>query len=152
MFIRMMICIVVIAVAAPFFIPGPGGKPIMTPDMLKFDAPSMPELPSFGIGDEADSSSTSQTLYRYQDANGVWHYTDDPAMANQAEEIEVSTDINLMQAPPEAPRVSAPEVNISANPLTAITRGDQVMEDAQEVQQMLEDRLDDMDQTLDSIQ
>ena len=124
----------------------------MTLDMLKFDTPSMPELPSFGIGDDSGETSASQTLYRYQDDSGVWHYTDDPAVANQAEEIEISTDINLMQAPPAAPAASAPQVNVSANPFTAISRGDEVMEDAQEVQQMLEDRLDDMDQTLNSIQ
>ena len=148
MFLRMMICIVVIAIAAPFFIPGPNGTPIFTLDMLKFEKPS---LPSFG-GNE-DTAGGSQTLYRYQDEQGVWHYTDQPLDQDSAEQIEVSTDINLIDAPPALPRSgSAPAANISANPLNAISRGAEVMEDAEQVQQMLDDRLEDMDQTLNSIQ
>ena len=147
MFLRMMICIVVIAIAAPFFIPGPNGTPIFTLDMFSFEKPS---LPSF-VGSENEASG-SQTLYRYQDEQGVWHYTDQPLVDGAIEEIEVSTDINLIDAPPELPRNSAPAANISANPLSAVTRGAEVLEDAEQVQQMLDDRLDNMDETLNSIQ
>lgn len=147
MFLRMMICIVVIAIAAPFFIPGPNGTPLFTLDMFALEKPS---LPSFGSN---SAENNSQTLYRYQDEQGVWHYTDQPLDQDSAEQIEVSTDINLIDAPPALPRSgSAPAANISANPLNAISRGAEVMEDAEQVQQMLDDRLEDMDQTLNSIQ
>ncbi len=145
MFIRFMIAIVVIAVVAPFMIPGPDGRPIMTLDKLNFSKPS---LPSFSNG---DARASSETLYRYQDGQGVWHYTDQEPAVSNAEQIEVSTDINLMQAAAAAPTRTSPESNISANPLTAITRGGEVLEDAQAVQGMLDDRLDQMDQSLNDI-
>lgn len=145
MFIRFMIAIVVIAITAPFFIPGPNGTPIMTLDKLKFNKPS---LPSFSGSDE---TAVTETLYRYQDEQGVWHYTDQMPADNIAEQIEISTDINLIQAPPAASASRTSEPNISANPLTALTRGGEVMEDAQAVQEMMDERLDQMDQSLNDI-
>lgn len=153
MFIRFMIAIVVIAIAAPFFIPGPNGTPIFTLDMFKFDKPSisMPDL-NLGSGSNTGSggSAANQTLYRYQDENGVWHFTDQLPAEGSAEVIEVS-DTNLMEAPPPPPPSVEREPEVSANPLTAITRGAEVMEEAQAVQEMLDERLDDMDQSLNDI-
>jgi hypothetical protein len=148
MFIRMMICIVVIAIAAPFFIPGPNGTPIMTLDMFKFEKPSI-SLPDINLGGGSDAASTNQALYRYQDENGVWHFTDQLPPEGEAEQIEVS-DINLMEAPPP-PKLVEKESTVSASPLTAITRGAEVMEEAQEVQELLDSRLEDMDQSLNDI-
>jgi hypothetical protein len=145
MFIRFMIAIVVIAITAPFFISGPNGTPIMTLDKLKFSKPS---LPGFGGSDE---TVVTETLYRYQDEQGVWHCTNQVPTDNIAEQIEISTDINLIQAPPTAPTSRTSESNISANPLTAITRGGEIMEDAQAVQEITDDRLDQMDQSLNDI-
>lgn len=139
-----MIAIVVIAIAAPFFIPGPDGTPIMTLEKLNIGSFSLPDI---GLGDGTEDSGV-ETVYRYQDDQGVWHYTDQVPVDNSAEQIEVSTDINLIQAPPAAPETPTSQPEISANPLTAITRGAEVMDDAQAVQQMLDDRAEQMDQSL----
>ena len=150
MFIRMMICIVVVAIAAPFFIPGPNGTPIMTLDMFKFEKPTI-SLPDINLGGGGSSESDSnQELYRYQDSNGVWHFTDQQPTQGNAEQIEIS-NINLMEAPPPPTVVVEDESTISANPLMAISRGAEVMEDAQGVQEMLDSRLEDMDQSLNDI-
>lgn len=151
MFIRMMICIVVIAIAAPFFIPGPNGTPIMTLDMLKFEKPSIsiPDMPNISLGgDSSGRPDTSQALYRYQDESGAWHFTDQMPSDGSAELVEIS-EINLVAAPP--PGVVQEETEVNANPLTAITGAVDVMEDAQAVQQMLDDRAGQMDQSLNDI-
>lgn len=149
MFIRMMICIVVIAIAAPFFIPGPNGTPIMTLDMFKFEKPSV-SLPDINLGGGSAEADSNQEVYRYQDENGVWHFTDQQPTQGNAEQIEIS-NINLMEAPPPPTVVVEDDPTISVSPLTAISRGAEVMEDAQGVQAMLDSRLEDMDQSLNDI-
>lgn len=149
MFIRFMIAIVVIAIAAPFFIPGPNGTPIFTLDMFNFDKPSV-SMPDINLGSGSDEPAANQTLYRYQDEAGNWHFTDQLPTEGGAEIIEVS-DTNLMDAPPPPPPRVEREPEISASPLTAITRGAEVMEEAQAVQEMLDGRLEDMDQSLNDI-
>ena len=152
MFIRFMIAIVVIAIAAPFFIPGPNGTPIMTLDMLKFEKPSisLPDLPDINLGgDSSNQSESSQTLYRYQDEQGVWHFTDQIPSEGNVERVDIS-DINLVDAQ-SVQEVVEQTPSVSASPLTAITRGGEVMEDAQAVQEMLDTRFEDMNQSLNDI-
>ncbi len=151
MFIRLMICLVVIAIAAPFVIPGPNGTPIMTVDMLKFDKPSvsLPAINPGGAGQEGRSAS--QSMYRYQDENGVWHFTDQAPASGAGDRVQLNSEINLLeaQAVPEN-RPQAP-VEQPSNPLSAVTRGAEVMEDAQAVQQLMDDRVDQIDQSLNGI-
>jgi hypothetical protein len=122
----------------------------MTLDMFKFEKPSI-SLPDIDLGNSGSSEpATNQTLYRFQDENGVWHFTDQRPVQERAEQVEIS-DINLMEAPPPPSAIVEEEQDISVNPLSAITRGAEVMEDAQAVQEMLDTRLEDMDQSLNDI-
>lgn len=144
MFIRIMITFMVIAIAAPFMIPGPNGTPIMTIEMLGFSKPAMPSL-----GGGSSSSSTSVELYRYQDADGVWHYGDSLPDGAVGEVVEVRTDANNMQAPAATSAPSAP--NLPTSPVSGITNAAQLVEDAQAVQQQLDARTSSLDESLQSI-
>lgn len=151
MFIRFMICLVVIAIAAPFMIPGPNGTPIMTLDMLKFYKPSV-SLPDINLGgSDQGSGSASQSMYRYQDENGVWHFSDQAPENGSAEQVQLNSDINLMEARQVQESRQQATTELPISPLTAITRGAEVMEDAQAVQQLMDDRVDQMDQSLNGI-
>ncbi len=65
------------AVVAPFYMKGPTGQPLMR------------------VSDVIDDSLPAQetTVYRWQDAEGIWQYGDTPPEHVDAEPVEVSPNI-----------------------------------------------------------
>lgn len=121
--IKLLIGLLIIACIAPLFIKGPDGEPIMTvgdwainlpepveaffADLISGRTPSAPAVPG------APESEPLQ-VYKWQDENGQWHFSNTPPDMDIAEEVEIA-DVNLMEAyePSEpateaAPATSAP--------------------------------------------
>lgn len=97
-----LVLLLLLAVAAPFFIPGPNGKPLMSFDRVKrilndqfpiarqvdqlrtkakekaseitkeMQSRKKPEKV------EAPSEKPPETLYKWRDQNGTWHFTNRP--------------------------------------------------------------------------
>ncbi len=98
------------------------------------------------------TEQTRQTYYKWQDANGSWHFGEKPPAGANAIAVSIDTAANIL-APVKAPEPKAtlakaePKEDKIApqdafmNPAAA----KQAMEDAKQLQEMLNQRTKDMD-------
>lgn len=86
MLIKAMILILIAAFAGLFFVKGPGGEAVLSIDDFK------PEVP------QKEASQTPTRVYRWQDENGVWQFSNQPQDEAQGELIELDGQINTMPA------------------------------------------------------
>jgi hypothetical protein len=85
---KLLLVVVIVALAVPLFIKGPDGKPIMDfSDWL----PSAPDVLETAVPTE---------YFRYRDSSGNWQYTDRPPAGVEYEMVEVNTSLNNMDATP----------------------------------------------------
>ena len=81
-----LLCLFVLIVA-PFFIRMPDGQPLLSPGDL------IPDFPA-----EEAKQGKKVSLYRWQDADGNWVYSDQPSSLGDDEIVHFDGDINLMKA------------------------------------------------------
>ena len=102
LFVKLMLFIVVAALAAPFILKGPDGRPLMSLDMLK--APDV-KLPDFSKAADAVSASLNKAgeepskavaVYKWQDENGSWHFSDNVEQGQSAQKLNVDPNANLV--------------------------------------------------------
>lgn len=86
MLIKVMVFFLVAAFSGLFFLKGPGGEAILSLEDFKPDVPKI----------ESDPLPTK--VYRWQDENGVWQFSNQPADENQGELVELDGKINTMPA------------------------------------------------------
>lgn len=139
--VKIMILLLIAAFAGLFFIEGPGGEPIMSLQDL------MPEV-------EQTQSNEPETVYKWQDENGVWQFSNQPRDAVIAESIwetvEYDGNINTMPAvkvPPSSSSSSASTQMSIPSGLTTVS-GDQaqrVIDTVANLQQTVDDRKAKMD-------
>ncbi len=100
--IKLLIALVIIACIAPLFIKGPDGEPIMTLDDWKIELPASfdelvkrpePELP-------AAEQKLPTTVYKWQDENGIWQFSNQPVEGENVEVMELDGKINTIPAVP----------------------------------------------------
>jgi len=96
--IKLLLILVIGAVAAPLFIKGPDGQPLMQVSDL-IPAEVLPEtlVKTLGISPSSTSSQSSSSpssstqpgsaIYRWQDDNGQWHYSDKAPAHTQSESV-----------------------------------------------------------------
>ena len=162
LFVRVMLLVLVLALAGPFFIKGPDGQPLLTLDDVKrTTSRTVASVKNTlrGVRNDAaraagDEQAGKVEMQRWQDANGQWHYSNDgPAMDN-AETIYVDPDVNLMD-PVNAPRVRAKKPASTPTPaapgLVTPGRALDIIEDATSAKQDLEKRNEEMKKRLDDM-
>ncbi|MCD8522269.1 MAG: DUF4124 domain-containing protein [Saccharospirillaceae bacterium] len=138
--IAFMLVILGLAVAAPYFIKGPDGKPLLS-------SGTEPELLS--------TEQTRQTYYKWQDNKGVWHFGDEVPDGVVAQAVDIDTAANVIQsvkvpAPQESEekkRQDEPDAKIPGLPMT-INPADipKLLDDAKGVQTLVDQRKKDIDQ------
>jgi hypothetical protein len=145
MFLKIMIVMVIAACVAPFFINGPDNKPLMTIEQF---------LPEFDL--DADGSST--TIYKWQDADGVWQFTNEPVEGEHVQVVELSNEINTVKS--FAPGSAHKQVQRSAAPqpdgVSRIPGGlsvspdkvDEMIETVTNLQETLDQRSEDIEQSI----
>jgi hypothetical protein len=107
-----MVGLVIIACIAPLFIKGSSGEPLMTLDDWKINVPVQLKGLVGNLTSGAKMSPPAQEqqpklVYKWQDDEEQWHFSNAPPNFEIAEEIEIS-DVNLMEAyVPPAPRSGA---------------------------------------------
>jgi len=123
LFIKILLFLIVLALALPFVLKGPDGQPLMTLDTLKqpdfgiseiFDRLSEVSNPfsSDPDGGEWRTDGSAQPrlsgktqVYSWRDEQGNMHFTNEPPpQGRQAKTIQVDPNINIM------PAVKLPEV------------------------------------------
>lgn len=103
------------ALIGPFFINKPDGEPIMSfPTTDNFN-PAKLLSSDKGAPAISTNSGSSATVYKWKDAQGQWHYGDQPPSDNPTvSTLQVDTNTNIIQSlkiEPEAPE--EPEVPAS---------------------------------------
>lgn len=86
MLIKIIIFIVILACAGPFFISGPDGEPLMTLDDLMPAAPDVPDI----------VPAAPVTVYKWQDENGIWQFSTEPVEG--AETMELDGQVTVMDS------------------------------------------------------
>ena len=102
---------------------------------------------------EISGLTETSTVYRYQDEQGQWHYSDQRPAGNSAEAFEVPLNSNVLSEPPnpdhDARRDLAPsEPDLVEKVLSyfrTLSKGDKVIEDAKQVRQQSEARQQALD-------
>lgn len=109
---RLLLGILVIAVAVPFVLPLRDGKPLL--DYRRIRLPDLPELSLPRPGPEGDAAA-AVTFYKWRDTDGGWQFdSNPPAPGIPFEIITVDPGANAIQginaAPPEveSPAAAAP--------------------------------------------
>lgn len=134
--IVMMVGLLLAAVAAPYFMKGPDGQPLMN---------LLPEVDS-----QLSTEETRQTFYKWQDEKGQWHFGDDVPQGAKTVAVDVDTAANVLQsvkvpvkeevapkkraAEPVAPAI--PGLPMTVDP----TEIPKLIDDAKNVQSLVDDR------------
>jgi len=148
--IKIMIAVVILACVAPFFIKGPNGEPLMTLDKLMNGSSSSSATASAASKREAPQPTT---VYKWQDENGVWHFSDreEDAEVAGAEKVELTGDINLMPAfkePPKPSTVQAQAPATQSTPIPSIGAGLDTLNQAKELQSSIDSRKEEIDKAI----
>jgi hypothetical protein len=98
-FVKLMLFVVVAAVAAPFVIKGPDGRPLVTLDSLRTPDVNLPDFTKAadaikaGLGDEPDKV---KAVFKWQDEKGMWHFSDNKEQGRSAGKLNVDPNANLV--------------------------------------------------------
>lgn len=100
-----LVALLAMAVVAPFILKDEHGRPLMSFADLhtpKLKAPDLPELPDIPLPfGKDDGRGEAMTAYKWQDADGTWHFSDtEPAAEAGAETIEVEAPTVMAEPPP----------------------------------------------------
>jgi len=147
---RTLLTIVIVACLMPFVIKGRDGRPLLQLTDLKMPALAVSGKESIGrLGDSFDQSEKSArqtdkvTVYRWQDDQGIWHFSDAENPAGHSEAVQVSLDKTVPAMPlsdtsaPGRPANRAEE--LLAEPLPLLHAGE-VLEQARNVETVLRQR------------
>ncbi len=144
--IFIMIVLVAIAFAGPMLMKNPDGTPFM-------EAP----WDSSESSNASSSVNTSQSFYKWQAEDGTWHYSDQPQAGQTMETVTVNTDTNLIQGlriekkeekvveqKQETKKAEVPAIPLPMTvPLEKVSK---MLEDASNMQQVMDDRKKAIDQ------
>lgn len=134
------IALLITALAVPFFIDNKDGEPMLS-------LPSSDSLKPGGF-----SSSTKTTVYKWQDAQGNWHYGDAaPEQQQGVATLKINSNTNLIQGfkPTEAsnpkssatsPAPAAAKMTDSNKDILSFERATNVMKDAKLAAKAMEQR------------
>jgi hypothetical protein len=112
-----------LAIALPFTLPIKDGQPL-----LRWQSDKLPQLPQIPV--LSPSKEREVTLYRWQDNQGQWHYSDTPPTDRPSERQVIDPNTNLIPAlPPEQTRESEPSQPSAGN----------LLQQSRQLQQKLDD-------------
>ena len=121
------------------FIKGPDGEPIMR---LSDWTASVPQVMNAAPAAPAE-------YYRYRDGAGNWQYTDRPPAGVEYELVEIDTSANTMESMPLPADASATVEKQPAAGVAGYVQGLQsAKQDAEQVQQIMDDRESRLDEVL----
>lgn len=156
-FVKLMLFIVVAAVAAPFVIKGPDGRPWMTLDSLRTPDANLPDFSKAtdalkaGLNTLGDEPVKARAVFKWQDETGMWHFSDNKERGRSAEKLTVDPNANLVHfavaGDRQAPAVSGGEDKADGNgspvtglkPLAGIAK---LVDDAKSVDNLQKQRAD----------
>lgn len=169
LFMKALMGLIVLAVIAPFYLKDRAGMPMMSLSDLKMpelgtpdiDIPKMPEAAqSLVAGLATDTEQTADVatgeptpsgkvkMHKWRDENGVWHFTNinTPPKGHKSEVVMIDADSNTYTSSTtdkvkEKVAETVDDIDkVQVSPLLPFTHGKQTMDQAKQVQKMLEQR------------
>jgi len=103
--IRILLLILVLSAAFLFFFPMKNSKPLLSLDKLTMPNLSDIKLPEVNLPNlSGDSPSGQVTVYKWQDASGNWHFSNEPPPDNTPyQTTKVDPNANLIHSEAAAP-------------------------------------------------
>lgn len=159
LFTRLLGLIVVLALAGPFFMKGPDGRPLWTiqDTISKVKTTTSRWFSKAGVSKAKVALSNEVVVYRWRDADGVWQFSAEVPEGVTAETMRIDTGSNAIQF--VQPVLADDEIEeddegndlseqiespmIGPYPSPEATR--QLIDDVKAIQQQSEDRLKEMD-------
>jgi len=164
-----MIFILILGLAGPFIMKGADGRPLMKWQDLIPDFSSMKRKVSGMLSDvndtvgglSGDSNDTEEIsdfgktkVYRWQDENGRWQYSDTPPPSQATETLLINPDVNIVQSTelPKDPEPEEQETDAKGSgigvplPMT-VSPGDarQLIKDAKGINDLMQKRQETLD-------
>ncbi len=139
--LKFMVLLLIAAFVGLFFVKGPDGERMLTLDDFKPDVPA--------LATEAESTAPTK-VYKWQDENGVWQFSNQPQDEALGETVEYDGKINTMPAVDSASSGSRPGERPSLvipSGLTTVS-GEQaadMMETVNHLQQTVDERKAQLD-------
>ena len=154
MMIKLLILIVILACIGPFFIKGPDGQPLATLEDWKMDLPDspmdlLPDSAQESVPDVPEVTEVTE-VYRWQDENGVWQFSNNPNDAPGAEVMALDGKINIIESA-QLPPTSSPDTrksipsSIPSVATVAPGQAAELMETVTNLQDTIDQRKADMD-------
>jgi len=106
LFIKLILLVVAAAMAAPFFLKGPDGAPLLSWDRLHAPEVRLPDLGKAAdtmrekLGTEEEVRARPVEVYKWQDGEGRWHYSDNNEQGRAAQKLTVDPNANLSHFEP----------------------------------------------------
>ncbi|WP_221793449.1 DUF4124 domain-containing protein [Oceanobacter mangrovi] len=141
--VKTWILLVVIVVAAfgfPYLMQGRGAGPIS----------AIQPAEDSGLSTE----KTRQTYYKWQDANGSWHFGDEPPQGVALVPVSVDTAANVLRPievakkEPEKTEIKSEPVSPTTNAILNPEAAAKALENAEKVQKLLNERTQQLDSML----
>ena len=141
--IKVMILLLALAFGGLFFINGPGGEPILSIEDLK------PDL----TAGEPEPAPAPAKVYKWQDENGVWQFSNQPqdavvSEASGGELVEYDGNINTMPAvtAQSSSQQSKPSLDIPSG-MTTVSgqQAAEMMDTVNNLQESVDERKAEMD-------
>lgn len=157
LFVKLMGLMLVLALAGPFIMKGPDGRPLMEIADVKAGIARQWRALTTDVGRAAGNENAGQVeIHRWRDENGQWHYSDGDNAAPDAEVLMVDPNVNVMDAPRQvarpvnparetgtavaAPAEGKPGIDIPLPMTISPGQVKQVVDDAKGLESVLQDR------------
>jgi len=108
LFIKLIIFIVVLAVAAPFIMKRPDGGPLLSISDLSGDSAILKSFKmltglfgsgkgSISEGDSLEGGPLLTTVHKWKDDEGLWHFSDEQPESLASEKLEINPNQNILE-------------------------------------------------------
>lgn len=128
---------------------------------VMFATPYLLPLISSDFSDVTISGSSEPSTshyYKWQDAEGNWQFSDDAPEGIASDSVDVDTRANILEPflgntspKPEQAKPAKPAVNLPTSPLVMPSQAKQLIEDAKNIDQLLENRQQELDKRMNSL-
>jgi len=162
-FLKLLMALVVLAVIAPFYLKNQQGVPLMSLNDIKMpnlNAPAIPDSVKSAVLDISANIPSSNTInstqekaqikvHKWRDKDGVWHFSniDESLKGANSQVILLNPGKNTFTPTPtkqpqrEASNIETNSIeNVTPNILLPLTHGKATMDQAKQVQKLLEQR------------
>lgn len=154
-FYRLLLVIIVMACGMPFIMKDQYGDPLMTLADIKMPGLS---IPGKGLNNDGENAATAKrdaiAVYRWQDDQGAWHFSDSENPDGNSETIKISYSAGISRTgdaslsgnvpPPQQSRSNVEDL-LESGAIPLLHAGE-IMQQARDVEMLLQQRYQQQEQ------